>query len=100
MSPYEEICLASTNAIKRWSEYRERSWGYLAAIIRGLVTHCGVPEDKISYLRSNGLHGNERKYSPPNDGGQYTLMGHQPLTERMTIDTWVSPFPFPVQERS
>jgi hypothetical protein len=75
MNRYEEICEASDNAVRRWSEYRERSWGYLMKIVQGLVTHCGVPPDKIAFLRSNDLPGEARRYSPPEDGGFYTLPG-------------------------
>lgn len=75
MSKYDEICQASANAARRWNEYRERSWGYLAAIVHGLKTHCGVPEGKIAYLRSNELPGEQRRYRLPEDGGHYTLPG-------------------------
>jgi hypothetical protein len=75
MSQYDEICQASSNAVKTWNEYRQRSWGYLITIVRGLITHCGVPQEKITYLRSNELPGEERRYSPPEDGGHYTLPG-------------------------
>jgi len=74
-SKYEEICHASANAVKGWNEYRERSWGYLSMIVRGLITHCGVPQEKITFLRSNELPGEQRRYSPPEDGGLYTLPG-------------------------
>jgi len=75
MSKYEEICQASAKEVKRWSEYRERSWGYLATIVRGLMKHCGVPQEKITYLRSNELPGEQRRYHLPEDGGHYTLPG-------------------------
>lgn len=75
MSKYDEICEASANAVERWIQYRDRSWGYLAAIVHGLMGECGVPQEKITYLRSNGLPGEERRYIPPEDGGQYTLPG-------------------------
>lgn len=75
MSKYDEICQASENAVRKWIQYRDRSWGYLATIIEGLVTHCGVPEEKITYLRSNELPGELRRYTPPEDGGQYTFPG-------------------------
>lgn len=75
MSKYDEICQASVSAVKRWNEYRERSWGYLATIVRGLITNCGVPQEKITFLRSNELPGEQRRYRPPEDGGLYTLPG-------------------------
>jgi hypothetical protein len=75
MSKYEEICDASKHAVKRWNEYRDRSWGYLNAIVQGLVTYCGVPRDKITFLRSNGLPGEERRYRPAEDEGLYSLPG-------------------------
>jgi hypothetical protein len=75
MNRYEEICEASKNAVRRWNEYRERSWGHLSTIVQGLVTHCGVPRDNITFLRSNDLPGEDRRYSRPQDGGFYTLPG-------------------------
>jgi hypothetical protein len=75
MSQYDEICRASSNAVKTWNEYRERSWGYLSMIVRGLITHCGVPQEKITFLRSNELPGEQRRYRPPEDRGLYTLPG-------------------------
>lgn len=74
MTRYDEICQASTDAVKRWQEYRERSWGYLWAIVSGLITHCGVPQEKLTYLRSNELPGEQRRYKPP-ENGLYTLPG-------------------------
>jgi hypothetical protein len=76
MSKYEEICQASENAVRKWNQYRDRSWDYLATIVHGLITQCGVPEEKITFLRSNGLPGEERIYSLPEAGtGQFTLPG-------------------------
>lgn len=75
MTQYEAICEASNNAVRRWIEYRERSWNNLATIVRGLVAHCGVPSEKVFYLRSNGLAGEERRYREPEDQGRYTLPG-------------------------
>jgi hypothetical protein len=75
MSQYEDICEASNNAIRRWIEYRDRSWQNLATILHGLTRHCGIPGDKITFLHSNGLPGEERRYSQAEGTARYTLLG-------------------------
>lgn len=50
-------------------------WQYLATIVHGLREHCGIPGDKITFLRSNGLPGEERRYSPAEGTARYTLPG-------------------------
>ena len=75
MSKYDEICQALNNAVSRWIQYRERCWDYLATIVHGLVVDWGIPPENVTFLRSNDLPGEERRYSPPEGGGQYTLPG-------------------------
>lgn len=75
MTKYEEICESSNNAIKRWGEYRDRCWQYHAAIVNGLVRYCEIPSDNVTFLKSNGLPGEERRYRQPEDRGMYTLPG-------------------------
>jgi hypothetical protein len=43
--------------------------------VHGLVVEWGIPEERIAFLRSNDLPGEQRIYSPAEEGHQYTLPG-------------------------
>jgi hypothetical protein len=51
-----------------------RCWGYLATLMNGLVVYCGIPLERVTYLRWNEATGEERAYKAP-EKGQYTLPG-------------------------
>lgn len=69
------MCAAAETARKRYLDAQQRCWGYLFSILGGLVEHCGVPDDQITFLRWNGLQGDERRYLPLEEGNVYTLTG-------------------------
>jgi hypothetical protein len=75
MSKYDELCQASREAERKGSEYRERCWRDMAAIVMGFVKYCGIPVERVTFLKSNGLPGDQRTFSAPDDGGRYTLIG-------------------------
>lgn len=75
MTKYEEMCEAAKNARKEFLAYQQRSWGYFGAIINGLQTHCGVPVDKITYLKWNGHQEEARQYLAAEEGMKYALPG-------------------------
>jgi len=75
MSKYDEMCAAAESARKEWFAKQERCWKCLFSLMGGLMNYCGVPDDRITYLRWNGLNGVERNYSRPEGGGSYTLPG-------------------------
>lgn len=54
MTKYEEMTNAAKEARIAYGQYRERSWRNLWAIVGGLEDLCGVPQDKIVYLKWNG----------------------------------------------
>ena len=75
MTKYEEMCEAAKSARKEFLAYQERCWGYFFSIIGGLEDHCGVPEDKITYLKWNGLRDEKRRYLAAEPGVTYALPG-------------------------
>jgi len=75
MTKYEEISAAAQQSRTDFFAYRDRSWRNLFALVRGFIDYCGIPDGQISYRRWNGLHGSERAYTRPEDGGQWTLPG-------------------------
>jgi hypothetical protein len=75
MTKYEEMCSAANNARKEFLDCQQRCWAYFYSIIGGLEDHCGVPKEKITYLKWNGQRDGTRRYLPAEPGITYTLPG-------------------------
>jgi hypothetical protein len=75
MPNYQDMCIAAKNAQTEFFAYRDRCFKYLNLIVEGLHSHCGVPDDQITYLKWNGKEGTERWYSPAENGRVYSLPG-------------------------
>lgn len=75
MSKYDELCQASREAERKGGEYRERCWRDMTAIVTGFVSYCGIPANRVTFLKSNGLRGEQRTFSAPKDGERYGLVG-------------------------
>jgi hypothetical protein len=75
MSKYDEMCAAADLARKEWIDVRQRCWNYLALFMKGLKDYCEIPADRVTYLRWNGLKGEERDYARADGGGSFTLPG-------------------------
>ena len=78
-----------------YGQYRERSYKNLWAVVSGLQTICGVPPDKLVYLKWNGEYGEIRSFEPPEPGMIYTLPGatvHDELDDfwYLGLQLWVS----------
>ncbi len=64
MANYTDMCNAARNAQLQSNALRERAFGYFAKILQGLITHCGVPQEAITFLKWNGEAGAKRCYLP------------------------------------
>jgi hypothetical protein len=62
MTKYEEMCAAAKVARDEFQAYRQRVFGYFGKVVLSLETHCGVPSEKIDFLKWNGQQGGDRKY--------------------------------------
>lgn len=49
--------------------------GPLFAILKGLTSHCGVPDDQVKFLKWERMGDQGGQLSPPENGGLYTLPG-------------------------
>lgn len=75
MSNYQQMSEAAAAARKGYLDYQQRVWSYLFAIVNGLITHCGVPENCMVWLKWNGIDGPDGRFTFPDHGGHYTLPG-------------------------
>lgn len=75
MTTYKEMCDVAALTRKEHNDYQQRAWGYFISIVKGLVEHCEIPDDRIVYMKWNGRVGEDRVYSMDRDGGRYTLVG-------------------------
>lgn len=88
MSSYQQMSEAAEKTTNNYREYRERVWGYFAAIINGLIDHCGVPDEHIVYMKWNELEGQGCRFAIPDNGENIHYRG-QSLTIGATIaSTW------------
>jgi hypothetical protein len=95
MTKYEEMSNAAKEARIAFAQYRERSLKNLWAIVSGLQTICGVPAEKLVYLKWNREYGELRFFEPPESGMIYTLAGatdHDELDDfwYLGLQLWVS----------
>jgi hypothetical protein len=70
-SKYEEMRGVEETARKNWVAHRERCRQYMASLVVGMLRYCGIPDDRVRYLRWNEEEGH---YSEP-EQGQYLLPG-------------------------
>ncbi len=77
MSKYEEMREVAHATRRNWIQYRDRSWGYMAALVNGFMDYCEVPKDmdQITFLKWNEKTGEQRTYREAEEGQHYTLMG-------------------------
>jgi hypothetical protein len=75
MSKYEEMSAVAVKGRKDFADYRQRSWQNFSRLVRGFIDYCGIPQDRIMYLRWNRLTGEDREYQEPRDGGRWALPG-------------------------
>jgi hypothetical protein len=69
------MCEAAELARKAWFAQQERCWRYFFSLMNGLIEYSVIPPERITYLCWNGLVGEERNYTGPENGGQFTLPG-------------------------
>ena len=70
-SKYEEMCDVATTARKEWLARRERCRQYMVSLVTGMLSYCGIPQDRVAYLRWNEQ---EESYAEP-EKGKYLLPG-------------------------
>jgi len=75
MSNYQQMCEAAATARKSYLDYQQRVWGYFAAIMNGLIQGCDVPQERIVYMKWNGLEGDDGHFAVADDNTQYALPG-------------------------
>ena len=75
MANYSEMRDAALNAQQRFNGMRDRAYGCLGKVVQGLITHCQVPQDKITFLKWNGGLDEQRHYYPADAGQRYSLQG-------------------------
>jgi hypothetical protein len=42
---------AAEAARKGYLDYQQRGWGYFGTIMNGLTQHCGVPQDRMVWMK-------------------------------------------------
>lgn len=70
-SKYEEMCEIAETARKDWIARRERARQHMASLVVGMLSYCGIPNERVAYLRWNEQ---EENYSEP-EKGKYFLAG-------------------------
>lgn len=70
-SKYEEMCDVAETARKNWNIHRDHCRQHMASLIAGMRSYCGIPDERINYLRWNE---EMRVFTGP-EKGNYTLPG-------------------------
>jgi len=75
MSNYQQMSEAAEAARKGYLDYQQRIWGYFSTIMNGLTQHCGVPQDRMVWMKWNGIDGPGGHFAIADDGMRYALPG-------------------------
>ena len=71
MTKYDEICEVSRVAGQDWIETRKRCWDHMTKFVNGFLKYCGIPKDRVVYLRWNKLRGAQSLYTGLGQGEGY-----------------------------
>jgi len=72
---YEEMCDAVATSQRNIDQYRTDCWNYLAALYNGFIVYSGIPQENVTLLKWNGSDDDLSQFSPPENGGKYSLQG-------------------------
>jgi hypothetical protein len=71
-SKYEELCEVAAQTEQVWAACRERCKQSTMALVSGLLSYCGVPNDRVKFLRWNEK---DESYSEAGEKRNYFLPG-------------------------
>ncbi len=73
MANYSDMCNAARNAQLQLYARKERAFASFSKILQGMITHCGVPQEAITFLKWNGEGEENRLYLPAEEGQLYSM---------------------------
>lgn len=75
------MCETARAAQKNRHAYRERCWQYMASVLNGFLTYSQIPSPNVTFLRWNGLAGENSHYEQAESGRRFTVPGATVLGE-------------------
>jgi hypothetical protein len=73
-SKFEEMCAAANASNRRWQEYRQRCFDYLARWVELFTDYCESPDEKVQMYKWNGERYDECEFEQA-EKGFYTVPG-------------------------
>jgi hypothetical protein len=71
-SKYDEICEIAKSVSNVWYARKGRCLQYMVTLIHGLVTYCGIPREKVSFMRWDE---SQQQYVRAGEGHNYFIPG-------------------------
>lgn len=75
MANYSDMREAALKSQQSFNAMRDRAYGCMAKIVQCLITHCQIPQDKITFLKPESKEDGHRRYYPAEEGRTYTIPG-------------------------
>jgi hypothetical protein len=66
---YEEMCDAAHMAQAKQDEYQHRCFRHMTSLFKGFLSYCGIPQERVTLLRWNGLAGKDSMFTVPRTDG-------------------------------